>query len=144
MGKNTQSEITRAFSAGGVVFRDNLWLVTKSSVSEKFPKSVWRLPKGTIDGKDSPEETALREVEEEGGIKAEIVKKIETVKCFFNFDGKKYLKFVTFYLMKYKEDLVGGFGFETSEIAWLPFNEAYEKLDYKGEKEVLAKAKDLI
>ena len=145
MGKNARSlKTTRAFSAGGVVFRNNLWLVTKSSVSEKFPTSVWRLPKGTIDGKDSPEETALREVEEEGGVKAKIIKKIGTEKYFFNFDGKKYLKFVTFYLMKWEKDLPEGFGFETAEIDWLAYEEAYERLTYQGEKEVLRKAKELI
>ena len=144
MGKNAQSEVIRAFSAGGVVCRGSLWLVTKSSQSDKFPKSVWRLPKGTIDGNDTPEETAIREVEEEGGIKAKIIKKIGTEKYLFTLSNQKYLKFVTFYLMEWQEDLFEGFGFETSEVAWLPFDQAYKKLDYKGEKEILKKAKEVL
>lgn len=149
MGKDTQSlKITRAFSSGGVVFKKQnklaLWLVTKSSVNDKFPKAVWRLPKGTIDPDEDIEETALREVEEEAGVSARTVKKIGTEKYFFNFDGKRYLKFVTFYLMEWEKNLPEGFGFETSEVYWLPYKKAYEKLSFQGEKEVLKKAKELL
>ena len=144
-----ENKVTREFSSGGVVFKgkkDNiLWLVTKSAVSDLYPKAVWRLPKGWIDEGETTEEAALREIKEEGGVEAKIIRKIETVKYFFTApDRGKILKFVTFYLTGWVKDLPEGFGEETSEIAWLSFEEAYKKLSFRGEKEVLKKAKELL
>lgn len=145
MGKAKQEKIIREFSSGGVVFKKNKWLVTKSSVSNLYPKSVWRLPKGWIDKGETTEETATREVKEEGGVEAKIIKKIETIKYFYNTpDNGKVLKFVTFFLMEWTKDLEEGFGDETSEIIWVPFEKAYKLLIFSGEKQILKKAQSLI
>ncbi len=166
MGKDPQSKVIREFSSGGAVFKESngqaLWLLARTMPSDIFPDPVWRLPKGWIDdagegipgpmasGKIKADEaslrdTALREVREEGGVKAEIIEKIGSSKYFYTFPGKgRILKFVTFYLMKWVSDLPEGFDGETSEIAWLPYNEAYERLSFDREKEVLVKAKDLL
>lgn len=149
MGEGKKETLRRKFSSGGVVYKGKkdktLWLVTKSAVSDLYPKAVWRLPKGWIDEGETTEETALREVREEGGVEAKIIKKIETVSYFFTtVDKGKVLKFVTFYLMEWVKNLSEGFGEETSEIVWLSYKEAYKKLSFSGEKEVLKKAKELL
>ncbi len=164
MGKNAQNQtiLNREFSSGGAVFRGDEWLITRSSASKLYPKAIWRLPKGWIDNvtpeipgpmasgklradEESLQKGALREVREEGGIEAKIVKKIGTAKYFFNAPDKgRILKFVTFYLMEYVGDLPEGYDEETSEIAWLPFEEAYKKLSFSGEKQILKKAKELL
>lgn len=158
--------ILREFSAGGAVYKkvngEVLWLITKNNPGELYPKEWWRLPKGRIDdiGDDEPgpmakgeikadeaslQKGALREVEEEGGIEAKIIEKVGTEKYFFKHSQRgNILKFVTFYLMEYVSDLPEGFGEETSEIIWLPFDEAVKKLSYSGEKHILKKAKDLL
>jgi len=139
------NNIVREFSSGGVVYKKDKWLITRSAPSESYPKSVWRLPKGWIDKDESAEEAALREVKEEGGIEAKIIKKIATIKYFYNAPDKgKILKFVTFYLMEWARDLSQGFDGETSEIAWLPYDEAFKKLAYNGEKQILKKAEELL
>jgi hypothetical protein len=46
--------------------------------------------------------------------------------------------------MEYIRDLPQGFDDETSEVLWLPFDEAYKKLSFSGEKEMLIKAQDLL
>ena len=149
MGEGKKEKVIREFSSGGVVYKKEknktLWLVTRSAASDLYPKQVWRLPKGWIDEGEKVEEAALREVREEGGIEAKIIQKIETVKYFFTTaDKSKVLKFVTFYLMEFVKDLPESFGEETSEIAWLPYEEAYKKLSFSGEREVLKKAKELL
>jgi 8-oxo-dGTP pyrophosphatase MutT (NUDIX family) len=169
VGKDTQNQTvltSREFSSGGVVFKGDgknvLWLVTASMPSELYPKIVWRLPKGWIDNEtpdipgpkasgkvkadeESLEKAALREVREEGGIIASIIKKIGTEKYFFNAPDKgKILKFGTFYLMEWVKDVPEGHDEETSEIVWLPFDEAIKKLSYSGEKEMLKKAEELL
>ena len=119
------------------------------------------LPKGRIDdtdndmpgpmasGKiradeDSLQRAAIREVSEEGGIEAKIVRKIETIKYSFTDPNRgKILKFATFYLMEWKRDLPEGYDGETSEISWLPFGEAVKRLNFSGEKQVLKDAQKL-
>ena len=162
--RKTKKEIVREFSAGGVVYKLQngkfLFLITKSNPSKAYPDEVWRLPKGWLDdsgngpgpkasGKIKASETdlqksALREVAEEGGVEAKIIKKITTDKLFFKWRGKDILKFVTFYLMEWLRDLLEGYGFETSEILWLEHTEARKKLKYTSEKKVLDEAKDFL
>lgn len=168
MGDKTQNKnrLTREFSSGGVVYKQNgdktTWLVRKTSPSTLFPETYWMLPKGWIDddGPDIPgpiasgkkkaekkdlEGAAVREVWEEGGVKAKIVKKIGTVDFFYTHPARgRIMKFVTFFLMKYVSDNPAGFDGETSEIAWLPYEEAFRKLSFGREKEVLEKAKQLL
>ena len=161
-----KASVGREFSSGGVVFKKTgegvLWIVAASAPSELYPKVVWRLPKGWIDNEsreipgamasgkvkadeDSLQKAALREVREEGGIEATIIKKIGTHRYFLNTPDKgKVLKFVTFYLMEYKGDVPEGHDDETSEVLWLPYEEAYKKLSFSGEKEMLKKAKELL
>lgn len=155
MGKNTQpqktrigddlkSPIKREFSSGGVVYREDKWLIRSTMPSKLYPKSYWMLPKGWIDEGEKVEEAAIREVREEGGVEARIIKKIETIKYFFKHpkDGN-ILKFVTFFLMEYVKDLPEGFGEETEEALWLPYDEAFAKLSFAGEKQILKKASEL-
>lgn len=149
MGEGKKEKVVREFSSGGVVYKGKgektFWLVTKSATSDLYPKAVWRLPKGWIDEREKVEEAALREVGEEGGVEAKIIEKIETVNYFFTTPNKtKILKFVTFYLMERIKDLPEGFGEETSETVWLPYEEAYKKLAFNGEKQILKKAKELL
>jgi len=94
----------REFSSGGIVYKkcqmingkfQILWLIRKTSASKLYPKQYWMLPKGRIDdakgdvpgpmasGKIKADETslqktALREVGEEAGVEAKIIKKIGT------------------------------------------------------------------
>ncbi len=157
--------ITREFSSGGVVCKKEkggvLWLVRRTSVSDLFPETHWMLPKGWLDDLDDGipgpmasgavkadeetlQKTAVREVAEEGGVDAKIIKKIETIKYLYRHPVKgRVLKFVTFYLMEWVSNLPQGFDGETSEIAWLPFEEAYKRLSFSREKEILGKAREL-
>jgi len=170
--KSSQKPLAREFSAGGVVFRkfeirnskfETRWLVRKQAIFKDSPyaKNTWNLPKGWLDdekeGVPGPlargekkakekdlQNTAIKEVKEEGGVEARIVRKIGTLRYFFNSTRGKVLKFVTFYLMKWTRDLPEGYDQETEEIAWLPYEEARKRLTYKGEKEVLGKAKKIL
>lgn len=166
MGKDTQRknirDVTREFSSGGVVYKGNLWLIRKTTASKDYPNQYWMLPKGRIDDTkdDKPglmasgrvkadpkslEEAALREVREETGVEAKIRTKIGTSMYSF-VDPKigKILKFVTFFLMEYVRDLPEGFDWETEEIKWLSYEEAYKTLSFGGEKQIFKKAKELL
>jgi 8-oxo-dGTP pyrophosphatase MutT (NUDIX family) len=153
----------REFSAGGVIINKprTLFLLTKSSPSLLFPKSIWRLPKGwlddTKDGKnpgpmasgerkateEEMQNGALREVREEAGIHAKILNKLGTETYFIQIKDERIMKFVT-YLMEWTADLSEGFGFETSEVGWFEFNDSYKLLNNRAEKKMIKKAQEII
>lgn len=139
--------MTRKFSAGGAVYKDIegaiLWLVTKPRPSAQFPKERYTLPKGMTEAGENTEETAVREVLEETGIDARIIKKIDYGKSIYEVDGEKIFKITTYFLMAYKN----GEPTENDEVEtvlWLPFSEAVNKLSYANEKKILQKASELL
>lgn len=145
-GEKNKKRMVRAFSAGGVVYRKKggktEWLLIKPRGSNH-----WRLPKGTIDKGEKSSETAAREVEEETGVKARILEKLGSEKYFFQLDGEKIFKIVTFFLMEYEDGKAGTldrFAHEVEKVEWVETEEALEKLTFKGEKEVLRRAQDII
>lgn len=155
------SSVQREFSSGGVIFKGNKWLIAASMPSELYPKKIWILPKGWLDdaspGVPGPmasgnirateeilKQTALREVREEAGIEAKIISKIGTQKFYYTHPVRgKILKFVTSYLMEWVKDLPEGYDGETSEVRWIPYDEALKTLSIPREKELLKKAKEL-
>ena len=96
----------RVFSAGGAVFKidrgETLWLIYRAKPSELYPEEIWRLPKGVIDQGESTESAAVREVQEETGVKAEVVKKIVDQRLVFKPRGEseKLFKVVSYFLMR--------------------------------------------
>lgn len=151
------ADFKREFSAGGAVYlpasaspqalqagkKDGtkvLWLVCKHSGYHK-----WVLPKGLIDPGEKAEQTAVREVEEETGIKTKIIAKIpEPEKYIYTMNGVKIFKLVQYFLMEYTSGDIANHDFEMEAVEWLPYDEAYQKLNFHGAKKVLEKAKKLL
>ena len=60
------------FSAGGVVVRGDEMIVIVPVKRASDGRRVLGLPKGHLDGDETPEEAARREVAEETGVQAEL------------------------------------------------------------------------
>jgi len=149
----------REFSAGGVVLRKmrGQWFLAviephverpkkASKSSPPAPKpalSIVALPKGTIDEGEKPEQTALREVREETGVRADPVTKLGDIKYVYvrNWgDHARVFKIVSFYLLLYRSGRLGSISpemkIEVRRAFWLPLKDASARLAYKGEREV--------
>jgi 8-oxo-dGTP pyrophosphatase MutT (NUDIX family) len=126
-------------SAGGVVYKkegSNVWVALISPHS-----GIWALPKGLVEGEEI-ELAALREAEEETGLKGEIEEKLGVIDYWF-FDRHqmaKIHKFVHFYLIRYLRGSVENHDWEVDKAQWFKLEEALKKLKYEGEKEILEKA----
>lgn len=134
----------REFSAGGIVFNDNggVLLVKAGSLRDESKKH-WKFPKGHIDGEESSKEAAIREVEEETGIQAEIIDKIGDSKYVYPMNGEKIFKGVIYFLMKeVGGNLVPQKG-EIEEAAWFEPDEALKMLSFPADKKLLEKALEL-
>jgi 8-oxo-dGTP pyrophosphatase MutT (NUDIX family) len=154
----------REFSAGGVVLRRmrGRWFLaaiephverpkeagkSAAGLSRRHPPAVLALPKGAIDNDEKPEQAALREVEEETALCAEIISKLCDIKYVYvrNWgDHARVFKIVSFYLLLYRGGKLGNISpdmrIEVQRAFWLPLKEAPSKLSYKGEREVAEKA----
>lgn len=140
--------MTRHFSAGGVVYKKEatniLWLIIKPKPSVDFPKDRYQLPKGLINKNETPEEAAVREVQEETGITGKIISKIDTSKFIFTFRGERIFKIVTWYLMAYVSGTPTPDHTETEEVLWLSYDTAYKILTYSSDKTILEKASKMV
>jgi len=132
-------------SAGGVIFQRSDKGTEVALVAVK-DKTRWCLPKGAIDKDEAPQITALREVREETGLSGEIVDKIGEVSYwyFLRDENTRFHKTVHFYLLKYVSGSTDDHDWEVNDARWFLIDEAIDKATYKGEKEILQKAKKMI
>lgn len=130
----------REFSAGGIVFNDQgEVLITQHSQNHH-----WSFPKGLLDHPEqSTEESALREVREEGGVEAEILDKVGYSKYVYNFNGEKIFKIVTYFLMKYVSGNIEDHDWEVEASGWFEPQEALKQLSFSQDKELFKKALEM-
>lgn len=103
-------------------------------------RTVLALPKGHVDPGETPAQAALREVREEAGVEAELVEKLGDVRYWYQRDGQRIAKVVTFYLFDYRSGDVADHDAEVEEARWLPLDEALAQLSYRGEREMVQRA----
>ena len=105
---------------------------------------IWALPKGLIDRGERPDETALREVEEETGATGRLVRKLGDVRYTHTWEGERVFKIVSFYLLRYGHGRLGevlaAHAHEVADVRWLPLDEAPRLLAYRGEREMAERA----
>lgn len=96
----------------------------------------WSIPKGKADPGESDEECALREVEEETGLRCELGDHLADVAYV---DGKGRRKVARYWAMR---AVSGSFvpGAEVDEVLWLPLADAAGKLTYQRDAPVLTAA----
>ena len=137
----------REFSAGGVVVR-KLRGGWRLAAIRPRGKDVWALPKGLIGRGESGADTALREVTEETGFQAELVEKLGDIRYVYTWKGERVFKVVSFFLMRYSRgrlgDLPAAYRHEVAEARWLSLEDAPRLLAYKGEREMAAKALQIL
>jgi 8-oxo-dGTP pyrophosphatase MutT (NUDIX family) len=140
------STIKMQVSSGGVVYKKQQGRPAEVALVAVKGGNIWTLPKGIVGGNESFEQTALREVAEETGLKAELVGKLGDISYwyFIREENSKCKKTVHFYLMKYLEGSTDDHDFEVDAAAWFPVEEALKKVTYKGDAEMLRKARDVL
>lgn len=150
----TKKRVTRAFSAGGVVFRVARDAATSGSDAAApqvqivlvghVRENIWTLPKGTPAPNETRQETALREVREETGLDAEIIGEVGGIEYTFSRRGARFVKQVFHYLMRATGGDVALHDHEYDEARWFGFEEALAALTYANEIEIVRHALPMI
>lgn len=84
-------------AAGGVVVKDGKWLFM-------FRRKKWDLPKGKLDKGENSKQAAVREIEEETGVKAVIRDRVCTTWHTYSLNNSRILKRTKWYLLDCTDD----------------------------------------
>lgn len=134
--------VEREFSAGGVVVGpEGTCIVIVPTRRAKGGERVLALPKGHPEHGESGAEAALREIREETGVQARLVDKLGDVRYWYQRDGKRIAKVVSFFLFEHVSGEPAGDPLEVEEARWMPLEEAERALSYRGERQMVALAK---
>ena len=141
-GAGARLRTARATSAGGIVVRyesGRPWLVVGSRRRERDGRT-WTLPKGTPDGDETREQTALREVTEETGLEVRITGPLDSIEYSFVQAGTRIHKTVHYFMMEPVGGDLAGHDHEFDEVRWIPFAEASTLLTFQTERSLVARA----
>jgi 8-oxo-dGTP pyrophosphatase MutT (NUDIX family) len=135
-------------SAGGLVVDHALSIAAVIGRLDRRGRLLWSLPKGHVEPGETEEDTAVREVMEETGIRGAVVGKLGTIDFWFVADGRRIHKTVHHFLLV-AADPDGGLvlsdeDVEVSEVAWVPLAEIASRLAYADERRLLDRVPDLL
>jgi 8-oxo-dGTP pyrophosphatase MutT (NUDIX family) len=144
--------VEREFSAGGVLVRRIRGRTMVAAIRPQGRRhGTWALPKGLVGAGESPEEAALREVQEETGVEGRSLGKVGDIRYVYTRrwgerPGERVFKIVSFFLVRAVRGRIGELApemsIEVAEARWLPLDEAPHLFAYKGEREMVQKALD--
>ncbi|MFZ2177613.1 MAG: NUDIX hydrolase [Rhodococcus sp. (in: high G+C Gram-positive bacteria)] len=112
--------------------------------TDRRGRLLWSLPKGHIEQGETPEQTAIREVEEETGIRGSVLASLGSIDYWFVTDGRRIHKTVHHYLLRYLGGELSDEDVEVTEVAWVPLEELGSRLAYADERKLAEIAGDLI
>lgn len=134
MSPAATTTVTPVFAAGGVVWRTGRRGRCEVLLVHRPKYDDWSLPKGKRDLGESDETCALREVEEETGLRCALGPELASTSYI---DRKGRPKQVRYWVMTVLE---GSFSpsEEVDEVRWLPCEDAGARLSYDRDRTVLA------
>jgi 8-oxo-dGTP diphosphatase len=120
-------------AAGGVIVRDGLVCVVHRPRYDD-----WSLPKGKLEQGESWEDAAVREVEEECGLRCRLEDELEPI----SYDVHGRPKHVRWWRMAVVEDLGFTPSDEVDELRWESPSRAAELVSYAGDRGLIAAVAD--
>jgi 8-oxo-dGTP pyrophosphatase MutT (NUDIX family) len=132
-------------SAGGLVvdLRQRPPRVAVIARLNRAGKVEWCLPKGHVESGETPEMAAVREIEEETGIRGRILGSLGTIDYWFSVAGKRVHKLVHHFLLEAvggELSVEGDPDQEALEAAWVPLPELGTLLAFPNERRIAREA----
>ena len=133
-------------SAGGLVL-DRSGEVPRAALIARHDKRgrlVWSLPKGHVEAGETPADAAVREVEEETGIRGRVVAPLGTIDFWFVADQRRVHKTVHHFLLEAVGGELSDDDVEVVEVGWFPLPDVAATLAYADERRLLERVDQLL
>src|SRR5690348_2355694 len=149
----------RAYSAGGVVFRlapslarGDLYAPAEAAdytpvdvaLVGRSQQGLWTLPKGTPCTGETIEQVATREVQEETGLEVHLISYIGSISYSFVRNQIRYYKQVRHFLFEATGGDIALHDAEYDRVAWFPLPEAYRRISYANEANIISQADGIV
>jgi len=133
-------------SAGGLVV-DRSGTAPQAALigrHDRRGRLLWSLPKGHLEPGESYEDAAVREVEEETGIRGRLLAPLGTIDFWFVAEGRRIHKTVHHYLLEAAGGSLSDEDAEVVEVAWVPLDEVPSRLAYADERRLVGRVAGLL
>ena len=107
----------------------------------------WCLPKGHLEGDETPEQAAVREIAEETGIQGVVRVPLGVIDYWFTGDDRRVHKVVHHFLLRATGGVLtveGDPDGEAEDVAWVPVVDLPERLAYPNERRIAAVAHSVL
>lgn len=143
--KRTWQHVREDWSAGGVAYTRLADGQLQIALIATHGGTRWQLPKGSVEAGETPEETAIREVEEEVGLQTTNEGFLQTIDYWYWDTYRKVApelvhKRVDFYLLRMIGGELSDASYEVDSVGWFSPEHAVEMMTFAGEKVVLQRA----
>jgi 8-oxo-dGTP pyrophosphatase MutT (NUDIX family) len=112
--------------------------------SDRRGRLLWSLPKGHIEQGETAEMAAVREVEEETGIRGVLLAPLGTIDFWFIAEGRRVHKTVHHFLLEAASGQLSDADAEVVEVAWVPLPDVAARLAYADERRLLDRVPALL
>lgn len=135
-------------SSGGIVVRPvgGTHEVALIRVARSGGDNAWALPKGWVEKGEDLEQAAVREVREETGLDAKILRKLGEISYEFysKSDHSPVSKTVHLFLLEFLKGCTEDHDDEVEEARWFSIKDAVRTLTYRSERDMMEKAAKII
>ena len=147
--RQPQLPVSNEISAGGIAIRieDGVAYAACIGRRNRAGRLEWCLPKGHLEAGESPQEAAVREVAEETGIEAEIIRQLGTIDYWFTGDDRRVHKVVHHFLLEAKSgDITTAQDpdQEAEEARWIAVARLADELAFPNERKMAQAAATLL
>lgn len=126
-------------SAGGLIFEEGsadsrVALIGKR---DRHGRIAWTLPKGHVEAGETYEDTAVREIAEETGIRGRVIAPLGSLDYWFVANHQRIHKVVHQFLLVRESGALDDSDPEVDVVDWVHFAELGERLTYSNERKIV-------
>lgn len=126
-------------SAGGLVvsLREGAYHAAVIARRNRAGRLEWCLPKGHLEGAETPEQAAVREIAEETGIVGRVLRRLGSIDYWFSGEDRRVHKVVHHFLLGAtggELSVAGDPDGEAEDAAWVPVADLHRVLAYPNER----------